>query len=200
MKKIIYIFPILLLLIALGCTQFKSETHGWWKATIPVQKEIRPILETKPPNIINSFAIEKGPYGYIWKIYLEAEDPEGDMNKIAVVVEELGYGRYPTDFIILKPEYYKYLKGYLQWNTRSLSGDLPEWTQINLKLSIIDKSGNESKEINFPFIFERGVKDPYNYKLPPPFDRKDLKRIGYINIDLFPPGGMDEETTNILTN
>ena len=74
---------------------------------------------TSAPIIKNAFAVEKGPYGYIWKIYIEAEDPEGDMLKIASVVGQTGYGRYPTDWIYLKPIYQKHFKGYLQWNTFS---------------------------------------------------------------------------------
>lgn len=177
-----------------GWAQPKSniKVASWWKATIPPVKEPQPV--TKPPKIINSFAVEKGPYGYIWKIYIEAEDPEGDMDRIASVVEEPGFGSYPPDWIILKPQYRKYLKGYIQWNTRSVSGSLPEWTQITLKVSIIDKAGNESNEVFFPFTFEHGIKSPYQYKLPPPFDTGNIPRIGYINIDLFPPGGMDSET------
>jgi hypothetical protein len=36
-------------------------------------------VDSKGPMITNSFAIEKGYYGYAWKIYIEAEDPTGDM-------------------------------------------------------------------------------------------------------------------------
>ena len=34
---------------------------------------------THAPVIAHSFAVDKGYYGYIWKIYLEAEDPDSDM-------------------------------------------------------------------------------------------------------------------------
>ncbi len=145
---------------------------------------------TKAPIITHTFAVEKGYNGYIWKIYIEAEDPDGDMLKIASVVDGIGYGRYPTDWTILKPQYQKYFKGYLQWNMRSLGGYLPEWTQITLKVSLIDKAGNESNVVVFPFTFESGVKDQYKYKLPAPFDQGDRPKLGYIHLDLFPPGGL----------
>src|SRR3990172_12147074 len=54
------------------------------------------------PIITHAFAVEKGYTGYIWKIYIEAEDPDGDMRRIASVVEEPGFGSYPTDWINLK--------------------------------------------------------------------------------------------------
>src|SRR4030067_1552551 len=139
-------------------------------------------LDSKAPIISSSFAIEKGYYGYVWKIYIEAEDPDGDMFKIASVVDHTGYGRYPTDWIIIKPQYRNRLKGYIQWNTfSSKSAYLREWTRITLKVSIIDKAGNESNEVIFPFTFETGVKNLYKYELPPPFNGGDLPKLGYIH-------------------
>jgi hypothetical protein len=68
----------------------------------------------KAPIITHAFAVDKGSYGYIWKIYIEAEDPDGDMDKIAVVVDQMGYGYYPTDWIMLRPQYRDHIIGYLQ--------------------------------------------------------------------------------------
>jgi len=142
--------------------------------------------ESKAPMITHSFAVDKGYYGYVWKIYIEAEDPDGSMYKIASVVDQPGLGRYPTDWIILKPQYRQHLKGYIQWNTFSGYGYLSEWTQLTLKVSILDKAGNESNVAVFPFTFQTGVKDQYNYQLPAPFDDGNLPRLGYIAIDLMP--------------
>jgi len=143
---------------------------------------------TSAPLIKHAFAVDKGPYGYIWKIYIEAEDPDGDMLKIGSVVEQTGYGNYPTDWIFLKASYRKHLKGYIQWNTFSTRTQLlREWTQIKLRVSVIDKAGNESNVFVFPFEFTSGVKGPYQYKLPPPFDQGNLPRIGHVHIDPFEP-------------
>jgi len=144
---------------------------------------------TQKPIITHSFAVEKGYFGYVWKIYIEAEDPDGDMFKIASVAEQIGYGRYPTDWIILRPRFQKHLRGYVQWNTFSTKTQyLREWTNITLKVSIFDKAGNESNEVVFPFTFESGVKS--EAKLPLPFDQKDLPKLGNIFIDLFEPALM----------
>jgi hypothetical protein len=144
---------------------------------------------TNPPVITHAFAVDKGPYGYIWKVYIEAEDPDGDMARIALTVDQPGVGRYPTDWIVLKPQYQKHLKGYIQWNTHSVSGDVQEGTMVALRVTIFDKAGNESNVAVFHFTFQTGVKDVYKYKLPPPFDQGDIPRLGYINIDLHPVGG-----------
>ncbi len=145
--------------------------------------------KSNPPVITASYAVEEGYYGYIWKIYIEANDPDGDMSRIAVQVEQLGYGRYPTDWVMVKPAYRKNLKGYLQWNTfSSRTGYLREWTYITLKITVIDKAGNESNVVVFPFEFVSGARREVTP--PAPFNQGGLPRLGYIHIDLFDPTQM----------
>lgn len=183
MKRTTFIF-VLLFGIALS-----APFMGW--------AEDKP--KGNPPIITQSFAVEKAYYGYIWKIYLEAEDPDGDMSKVAIVVDQPGQGRYPTDWIILKEPYRGKFRGYLQWNTFSRKASfLSEWTTIEVRVSITDKKGNESNEVIFPFSFETGVKNPDRYKLPPPFDQGVLPKLGYIGVDLIEPTarGGDSIRTN----
>lgn len=137
-----------------------------------------------PPVITSSFAVEKGYYGYVWKIYIEAEDPDGDMSKIAIIVHHPGYGHYPTDWIMLKSPYRKKMKGYIQWNTFSnQASHVSEWTNIRLTVTVIDKVGNESQEVVFPFEFvSRARKE---LKPPAPFNEEGLPRLGHVHINLF---------------
>ncbi len=81
------------------------------------EKKILRNAETKAPIITHAFAVDRGYYGYIWEMYIEAEDPDADIEKIAVAVNQVGYGQYPTDWIILKPQYRGHPIGYFQWNT-----------------------------------------------------------------------------------
>jgi hypothetical protein len=111
------------------------------------------------------------------------------MLRIALVADGPGQGHYPTDWIYLKPQYRKHFRGYVQWNTfSSKAGYLNEWTTITLKVSILDKTGNESNVVVFPFTFESGIPNPYKYRLPPAFGQGDLPRLGYVMIDLVNPG------------
>ncbi len=177
-RKIFGLFSLTLALILF------SAYPGW----VQPSGGIRPKLERRGPIITHAFAVEKGYYGYIWKIYLEADDPDGQMLKIASVADEVGYGHYPTNWIYLKPQYQNHFKGYIQWNTFSSNASyLPEWTQITLKVSVVDKAGNVSNEVVFPFTFEV-TPGQYSYKPPAPFDQGDLPRLGYIAIDLYYPG------------
>jgi hypothetical protein len=167
---------------------FLVPCQGWTQSLFSYERGTQPKPGTHAPIITHAFAGEKGYYGYIWKIYIEAEDPDGDMLRIASVVDEVGYGHYPTDWIYLKPQYRKHFRGYIQWNTFSTHASyLPEWTQITLKVSVIDKAGNESNEVVFPFTFEV-TPEQYAYKLPAPFDQGNLPMLGHVMIDLYYPG------------
>jgi hypothetical protein len=129
---------------------------------------------------------EKGRYGDILKIYIEADDPQGYMHKVATVVDQVGYGRYFPDFINLSPQYQHHLIGYLKWNTfSSHASRMPEWSQITIKVSILDTSGNESNTVLFPFTFvsEAVPEGP----LPAPFNEGNVPRLGYIDINLWNP-------------
>ena len=144
--------------------------------------------DTKGPVVISAYALEKRWDGSIWIILIEAEAGAEEMSKIGVGVDQVGYGRHPTEWILLKPHDNKYLKGYLQWNIHNVSNEF----QVTLKLFIVDRAGNESKEVVFPLVIESGsgidhsrpvaMLDPSD--LPPPFDRGDIPRLGYIMIDL----------------
>jgi len=154
---------------------------------VRVRKAIKIVnpAEINAPIITHTFAVDKGRYGYIWKIYIKAEDPDGDMERIAVVVDQMGYGHYPTEWIFLRPQYRAHLTGYLQWNTfSSKTSNLPDWTQITVKVSIFDKAGNESNQVLFPFTFESGSINQ-KYQLPAPFDKENIPRLGNIMIDLY---------------
>ncbi len=176
-NKNIFLFLALLLVFTLLFT-----TGGKTQALFPSEGGTSPKPGTHAPIITHAYAVNHGYYGYIWKIYIEADDPDGDMLKIASVVDQVGYGYYPTDWISLKPQYQKHLKGYIQWNTFGQAYDMSEWTQITLKVSIIDRAGSESNVVVFPFEFVSGGAP--KLKLPAPFDQGDLPRLGYIDINL----------------
>ncbi len=177
------VFCLISLLLALT---FFLPCKGWTQL-FPYSGGGQPRPGTHRPIISHAFAVEKGYYGYIWKIYIEADDPDGEMLRIASVVHQVGVGGYPTDWIYLKPQHGKHFKGYIQWNTYStMTSYLPEWTQISVTVSVVDKAGNESNEVVFPFTFEI-TPQQYAYKLPTPFDQGDVPRLGHIMVDLQNP-------------
>jgi len=141
--------------------------------------------EPTGPQITRAFAVEKIKYGDILKVYIEAEDPSGKMTRIAVEVDQAGYGRYPISWVNLEPTDRKHFKGYIQWNTFSpKTTTLSEGTPITLTVSVYDKSRNRSNAFTFPIMFESGVKRVSSYPLPPPFDQGDIRKLGSIHVEL----------------
>jgi hypothetical protein len=138
-----------------------------------------------PPVITAYFAPAQGRYGDPLRIYLAATAPGGEMLRIAVKVHQVGYGSYPTDWVYLEPQYQKGFTGYLQWNTFSNRARfMPEWTRMTITISVFDKHGNESNEIVLPYEF---VSERTNLPVPAPFSQATVRRLGYIDVNLFDP-------------
>ena len=164
-----------------GLGEFENPSQGL-NFTVYRKESPNPNL----PVIKYAYAIDRGIYGAMVKIYIEAEDPNGEMAKIATTVDQVGYGHYPTDFIILRPECRKSFKGYIQWNTFSSHiFRMSEFVRQYVTVAVIDKAGHSSNEFVFPFTFETGVEPA---PMPPaPFDQGDLPKLGNVSIDLFDP-------------
>ena len=152
-------------------------------------------MAPKPPGVVNppvitaSFAADKGRHGDPIRIYLAAEANSGAMERIAVQVSQVAYGVYPTNWTYLKEGNRERFVGYLQWNTTS--GDhLPEWTRMSITISVLDRWGNESNKVVFPYEFVSGTSSPS--VLPAPFNQADVPRLGYISI-LLRSGTKNEE-------
>ncbi len=140
----------------------------------------------KPPVIMAYFASTQITYGYPWRVYLAAEDPEGSMLRIAIQVSHVGYGNYPTDWIYLKPPHQKNFVGYMQWNTQSIhTGYLPEWTQTYLRITVADKYDVQSNEIELPLLFVSGAE--LSPPPPAPFNQGNVPFLGYIDVNLYNP-------------
>jgi hypothetical protein len=158
------------------------EVSEGWSYTIKKKEEPNPNV----PVIKAACAVDQGYYGTVVRIYLEAEDPNGDMARIATTMDQVAYGHYPTDFIMLKPEYMKYFKGYTEWNTYStVATYLPDGNYVTVRVAVIDKAGNSSNEFVFRFTFQTGV--VYAPKPPEPFDQGNLSMLGHVLINLYNP-------------
>ena len=174
------IFFLLLLAFSFGCVSLPPSPP-----------------ETKPIITQAFISKEMGRYGDILKIYIEADDPQGFMFRIATSADQVGYGHYLADWVYLKSPYPHHVIGYLQWNTFSYHASwMPEWTQLTIRVSVFDTNGNESNEVIFPFEFVSQVfpESP----LPPPFDQQNLPLLGHIAIDLFNPDQMGDDHDRIL--
>jgi len=142
-----------------------------------------------PPVITHWYAVEELEQGDIWKIYLEAKDPDGDMIHFDALVYQLGYGSYAPDYVVVKKEHRGEMRGYLRFFS---SVSLPEFTQVTVTIFIRDKGANKSNKVVLPLEFTQGAKQE---PPPPPFDAGPLDNLGTIMIDLRDPDDSDRENS-----
>jgi hypothetical protein len=122
------------------------------------------------PFIIAAFASKEAQQGETWKIFLQAEDLDGDMTWILCTLEQPGVGFQPVSRIKIRNDRRRNLSGYIFLNTASASG-IP-FASCRLTVQIQDKRGNISNPVSFPLSLNpRAVQ-----QTPPPggFQDEDL--------------------------
>ena len=123
--------------------------------------------EDRVPVITQSFASKGVKPRESWKVYLNAFDPDGDMQAIFAVIEQQGMGRYPPSITRIKAENRKELSGYIHLNT-SVSDKL-DFVTLTLIVHIQDKAGNFSN----PVVFTLSINSRSIQEAPPPGVFKD---------------------------
>lgn len=167
MKRHMLIFSLLAcVILPLGCRHVESAPGS-------------------PPVITHWFASERVNRGDIWKIYLEASDPDGDMRHFVCVLDQVGYGPYPAEYVVVKREHREKLKGYLRFFTSAGMGlQMSEWTRFSLTVYIRDRGRLTSNKVILPLVLSQGAKQG---PPPPPFDSAPLDILGAISIELIDP-------------
>ncbi len=175
MKRIAaFVFIGALLTLPLGMGYSKPKPLAEWL--------IKP--GGSPPVITNWFASEELNPGDIWNIYLEANDPDGDIREFVCIFDQVGYGSYSPHYVVVKKQHREELRGYLNFFSSAGPGQLREWTQLSLTVFIRDKGGNASNIVVFPLLlFLRAKQGPP----PPPFDIGGLEKLGTIMVKLVDP-------------
>ena len=106
-----------------------------------------------PPVIVQSFATKELRPGDVWKVYLKASDPEGQMKYIFATVSQPGTNAYPISIIRIKGENQKELSGYIYLNTAPAAQ--ASFFNLTLSLSVsIKGKGGFSQAAVFPLSFQ----------------------------------------------
>jgi hypothetical protein len=107
----------------------------------------------KPPVLLQSFASKELRPGDVWKVYLKASDPEGQMKYIFATVSQPGANPYPVSIIRVTGENQKELSGYIYLNTAPAAQ--ANFFNLTLTLSVsIKGTGGFSEPAVFPLAFE----------------------------------------------
>jgi hypothetical protein len=107
----------------------------------------------QPPVLIDYYAAAVIRPGTAWKIYLEAEDKDGDMAYIATMLYQTGFGYYATDYTRLTGNEKKEFAGYVALRTppeASLTQD-----KFTMEVLVRDRQSNSSEIIKLPLTFSQ---------------------------------------------
>ena len=134
-----------------------------------------------PPVIVDYYAAKVLVPGETWKIYLRAEDQDGDMEYIAAMLYQPGLGYYPTSETYLHENDRAKFVGHLFLDTPE-DENLTEDT-FNMKIIVRDHSGNRSKVIDLPLKFDEKKYVPPEQR-PADFRIAGKHRLGAIMINI----------------
>jgi hypothetical protein len=151
--------------------------------TTLAEREAHPV--GSPPVITHSFASKEVSHGDVWRIYVEANDPDGDMRYFAYTIRTSGLGGR-GDYVYIRKTDRAEMSGYLGVFVAPPQDAIGEWASFTLTLHIRDRSGNTSDNVAFPVALSRGVKQD---SPPPPFDSEGLKSLGRISVAFHGPRG-----------
>ncbi|NWF57478.1 MAG: hypothetical protein HXY45_22080 [Syntrophaceae bacterium] len=152
----VILFSFLAGCAAMGPLEVREKTYG-----------------ADPPVISQTFAAKEARTGDTWKVYLKAEDPNGDMRRIVCTVDQPGMGTYPVSYIRVKEAGRKELAGYIYLNIPVHEG--LDFVTLTLTVQIQDMAGHLSRPAVFPLaVNARAVREA-----PPQgsFPEKDLRPV-----------------------
>jgi len=133
-----YLLLIVLIFLIAGCTTCKGVK------TAPGGGE--------PPVILDSYGSESVRPGATWRVFLEAKDPDGDIQSIIAQLFQPGIGYYPVDFTYIKGADREGFAGYLILRTPRDYNLLQEYVEV--KLTLIDCEGNKSEPVKLTLRFD----------------------------------------------
>jgi|OpeIllAssembly_1097287.scaffolds.fasta_scaffold46531_2 hypothetical protein len=148
-------------------------------------EEKEKIYGINPPVIEKSFASDQLRPGGLWKIYIRASDPDGDMEGIVSVVEQTGMGSYPASYSRIKSENGKELSGYIYLNASGPAGyDFLHNQELKITVQIKDRAGHTSQPVSFKVL----LSSRQTSKSPPEGVFKEVE-LGPIMVTLRPASG-----------
>jgi hypothetical protein len=131
-----------------------------------------------PPVILDKFAAEVIRPGDTWRVYLKAQDADGDMRTIVAQLWQAGVGIHNTDFTPVKGADTQEFAGYLF--LRTPADNTLVWDRLKLTVFVRDLQGNRSESVELPLRFSLRVKQ----EIPEEWKNAANRKLSSIMIDL----------------
>ena len=162
------LIAIALSLIVWGCGT--SGPHGTQSQTD----------QGEAPEIIDYHAAEVIRPGATWRVYLKAQDKDGDIRDIASVVTQRGTAGYPTSVTRISEEHSREVAGFLVLRTPATRDLMTD--RLNLRVIVRDRQGNRSESVELPLRFG----DVPPQEIPEKWEQFADQRLGVIQVSILP--------------
>lgn len=134
-----------------------SDPDGRREPPLSTSREVTRMNGKGVPRIIDTFAAKAILPGKTWKIYLRAEDADGDMKYIICMLDQAGAGVYPVSLIKIPADQQRSLCGYIYLNTGGVKG--LDFLSLMLTINIQDGAGNYSDPVLLPLNLNPRVEE-----------------------------------------
>lgn len=132
------------------------------------------------PRIIEAYAQTQMLHPYVWRIFLNAQDPDGDMVDIEANVRVAG-GNFDFATVHLKPEMGSNFKGYVWLDLPAVTG--VGYQIVTLTLWVMDRAEHRSQFAVFNLFTGMEIPDKERAVLER-FDNEYKVALGPIGIEL----------------
>ena len=135
-------------------------------------------LPGNSPQLLDSFAVSVLRSGQTWQIFVEGNDPDGDMKDIWVVASQLGGNMWSNQFITLKGEDRRRFMGYLAMPTPG-NWRFSGWETVRVEVHIRDYAGLHSESRTHEVVIGSAAPEP----TPAKWNEAARHRLGTILLD-----------------
>ena len=156
----------------------------WSCSARQTPEQLKEKYGANPPKIVKYGAAEKVFAGRTWRLYVSAEDIDGDMDAIRFEIKQPGKGIENRFFKISDPTMTRSFAGYFYLHTPTLSPRVDKdflFNPLRLKMKIFDKANHKSEEIT---IFFSIVSSSVDQPMPSNFSADENRALGPITIQL----------------
>ena len=168
-KKIVPVLSAIVLLF--GCASMQADQGN------PEAASARPV-------ITQAYAAPEMRTGDAWKIFINASDPNGDMEYIVATIDQPGRGGgYPPSYTKVKKGENQQMSGYVYLTTANNVQSALNFTNLTLTVQIKDRNGNLSNPVSFPLHFQLSA-----VQQPPPQGIFQQANLGPVMIEIRPLG------------
>lgn len=148
---------------------------GMWGGCSGSMQEVPTAGSGSPPAITASFSPAELSRNDTWKVYIAANDPDGDMFEAVATLNQSGYGYHGASPFRIKKEHRAAMVGYFLVHNRSGGFWLSDGSWMELSVYITDRAGNKSKTVVLPVVFTVGTRREHP---PAPFNTAEMDQVG----------------------